>query len=455
MMPLSELLKRKRPVSWPSVPAEPVEVRRAARNIRRRWPDADTVDPEIDPEALALAMERRRRNDDWRGFFWADVRCAAIALLESGLWQDQRFDRLFDFMLDQIGPGATRPANGTYVRSMFRKYLDTFDSASTATHRLAKALKQHWADAMLPIGSLVHHFRIFDPDTDPPGTIAAYMDNRHDPFRALRKAGMDAPHGPGLMQAAHMSFVSRLAPRIRSRDTDGANAAKKLLDWIDPPRSREVLQGPGAGEAIDALLSPWYEHDPEPAFRELVAARLVSAYHDPRVNPAGMWSVCSSRSRDVILKWLTGHTIQLFFDIVTQADSSHMWSDRKSLWSDLYRKGRITQAWFALSKKGEGIARSLDRKRDGMALEFAENRSLTPPDRQKCLLMMSIDGRWVVEGSHNFPTWVFPRKYLTTFRPYEKAYTCEQFRHVRGLEKPERIVHSGGWKNSVLTALER
>lgn len=454
MMSLSALLKRKRPFARPSVAAEPVEVRRAGRNIRRRWPDADTVDPETDPEALALAMERRRNNGDWRGFFWADIRRTAIALLDSGLWQDQRFDRLFDFMLDQIGPGATRPANGPYVRSMFRKYLDTFDSASTATHRLAKALKQHWADAKLPIGSLVHHFRIFDPDTDPPRTIAAYMDNRHDPFRALRTAGMDAPHGPGLMQAAHMSFVSRLAPRIRSRDTDGANAAKKLLDWIDPP-GLGALQGPGAGKAIDALLGPWYEHEPEPAFRKLLAARLVGAYHDPRVNPVGMWSACSDRSRDVMLNWLTGATIQLFFDIVTQADSSHMWSDRKSLWSDLYRKGRITQAWFALSKKGEGIARSLDRKRDGMALEFAENRSLTPPDRQKCLLMMSIDGRWVVEGSHNFPTWVFPRQHLITFTPYEKAYTCEQFRRVRGPEQPKRIVHSSDWKNGVLTALER
>ena len=130
MTPLSELLKQDRPFVRPSVPAEPVEVRRAGENIRRRWPDIDTVDPETDPETLASEMERRRHNGDWRELYWLDVTRTACVLLDSGLWRDRRFTRLFDFLLDQIGPGAGRPANGPYVRAMFRKYLDTFDPES-------------------------------------------------------------------------------------------------------------------------------------------------------------------------------------------------------------------------------------------------------------------------------------------------------------------------------------
>lgn len=447
MTALSELLKQDRPFGRPSVPKEPVEVRRAGDNIYRRWPDVDSVDPETDAEALALEMERRRRNDDWRGFFWSDVRRTAIALLDSGLWKDKRFKELFYFTLRQIGPKA----NGPYVRSMFRKYLDTFDRASNATLRLADVLKRHWRVTTLPIGSLVHHFRIFDPDTDPPRTIAEYMDNQHDPFRALRTVGMEAPHGAGLMQAAHLHFVEKVAPRIRDGDLE---TVKRLLDWISSPNREHPLQGDGAGKAMDALLLPWAADDPGSDIKTLLEMRLVGAYGDPRGKTAGAWSACSGGSRDVMLKWLAGATIQVFFDIVTQADSTHMWSHRKRLWRDLYEEGRITQAWFALSNKGMDIARSLEDKPDSIALARAENTSLSPQDRKKCLLIMRIDGRWIVEGSHNFPTWVFPRGDLTTFRPYENSYTCEQFRNARGRERPERIVHSSAWKNAVLTALQ-
>ena len=449
---LSELLKQDRPFVRRSVPAEPVEVRRAGENIRRRWPGVETVDPETDPETLASEMERRHRTGDWREFYWLDVTRTACALLDSDLWRDRRFAPLFDFLLDQIGPGTGRPANGPYVRAMFRKYLDTFDPASGATRGLAKALKEHWPEAALPIGTLVHHFRIFDLDTAPPQTVAAYMDNQDEPFRALREAGMEAPHGTGLMEAAHLHFVSKLAPRIRNGDLD---AAEKLLDWIDPPDLGTPLQGPGAGKAMDALLLPWCTRDPEPALKKLLETRLVSAYGDPRINVAGIWAACSGEARLVMLKWLAGATIKVFFDIVTQADSSHMWSDRKDLWNDLYEEGRVTQAWFALSYEGAAIARRLDRGREGIGLTFARNKSQSAQDRQKCLLLMDVDGRWVVEGSHNFPTWVFPRRSLTTFRPYEKSYTCDQFRYIAGPEQPERIVHLGAWRNKVLTALQR
>ena len=449
---LSELLKQDRPFVRRSVPAEPVEVRRAGEDIRRRWPGVETVDPETDPEILASKMERRRRSGDWREFYWLDVTRTACALLDSDLWRDRRFARLFDFLLDQIGPGTGRPANGAYVRAMFRKYLDTFDPASGATRDLAKALKEHWPEAALPVGTLVHHFRIFDLDTAPPQTVAAYMDNQDEPFRALREAGMEAPHGAGLIQVAHLHFVSTLAPRIRNGDLD---AAEKLLDWIDPPDLGTPLQGPGAGKAMDALLLPWCTRDPEPALKKLLETRLVSAYGDPRINVAGIWAACSGEARLVMLKWLAGATIKVFFDIVTQADSSHMWSDRKDLWNDLYEEGRVTQAWFALSYEGAAIARRLDRGREGIGLAFARNKSQSAQDRQKCLLLMDVDGRWVVEGSHNFPTWVFPRRSLTTFRPYEKSYTCDQFRYIAGPEQPERIVHLGAWRNKVLTALQR
>lgn len=456
MTPLSKLLKQDRPFEVSSIPEEPVEVHRAVANIRRQWGDADAMGSETNPEALAFRMERRRRNDDWLEFSWSDASRTAVAVLDSDLWKDARFKGLFRFMLDQIGRGA----NGPYVRTMFDMYLQTFDPESNATRSLAVVLKRHWDDmtsnraraivTALPIGSLADDFHIFDLDKDPPRTIAEYMDSQHDPFRALCAVGMKAPHGKGLMQRAHSLFVEKVTLRIQDGDPD---AVKRLLNWISPPTQRNPLLGNRAGEALDALLLPWSRDDPMPAIKTLLETRLVHAYGDPRGRSSGAWSTCNNASRDVMLKWLAGATIRAFFDIVTQADGTHMWSDRKRLWDDLHREGRITQACCALSRKGMDIARRLDDKREDIAL--AENRSSTAQDRRKCLLMMSIDGRWVVEGSHVFPTWVFPRGELATFRPFESSYTCEQFRCARGPERPERIVHSRTWKNTVLAALQR
>ena len=448
MTRLSELLGRERLLARPSIPAEPVAVVRAAKRIRRRWPYAEALDPETDAEMLALEMERRRRADDWRDFYWADVTRTANVFLGGDLWRERRFRGLLDFLLEQIGSGARL----VYLRAMFRKYLETFDPESSLTRGLAEALRMCWRETGLPIDRLIHYFGVFDIDAAPYQKLAEYMDRVSEPFQTLRGEGIEAPHGPGLMQLAHRRFVSALAPRIAEGDFA---ATEKLLDWLSPESARVPLEGPDASAAIDALLLPWRLHDPDQGLKNVIETRLIGAYGDPRIKNIGVWRTCSDDARRVILKWLTGATLKVFFDIVSEAEHSHMWPDRRQLWIDLFEKGRITQAWFALSERGAAIARRLIQERKGASLKFARNKSRTAKDRYKCLLIMNVDDRWVVEGSHSFPTWVFPRGNLSTLRPYEERYTCDQIRYFQGLEKPERIVHLGDWRNKVLAALQQ
>ena len=449
MTTLSELLRNKRPFDLPRMRGEPAAVLQSARRIYARWPDVVAESVETDPDSLVEEMERRRRVGDWREFYWADVTRATLALIDSGLWREDRYGGLLVFLLGLLVPGVNRP----FVRTLFRKYLDTFDPGTKLTRGLARVLKESWIHTDLPIGSLVHRFRIFELDTNPPRAIATFMVHHKEPFRALREAGMEVPHGPGLMAAAHRYFVSGLAPRIEKGDE---GASRKVLDWIDPTNEVHPLQGPDAGRAIEALLLPWRTVDPDPPMREVIESRLVNAYGDPRIRQAGVWAAVSDDAREVILRWLADATMEVFFEIISQAVFSHMWKDRKGLWIDLYEKGRIRQAWFALSKQGVAIARRMMRKRRSIELGFAENRSRVAEDRNKCLLIMNIDGKWVVEGSDNFKTHVFPRGRLSTWKPYEDSYTCEQFRDIKGREEPERIVHYPySWCNRVLTALQK
>ena len=430
------------------MPAEPTAVRRAAEAIRRRWPDVEDAGSDEDNLARVLDMERRRRADDWQEFYWADAARAANAFLGDGLWRERRFGGLLEFLLFQTARGA----HFIYLRAMVRKYIETFDPKSGLTRELARALKTCWPEAGLPIDALVYRFGIFDIDSAPHLRIAEHMKMVPDPFHDLRKQGLDAPHGTGLMEMVHRRFVSMLAPHIAGGNSA---AAEKLLDWLDPGDGGTPLQGRAAGVAIDALLLPWAENDPGGELKNIIETRLIDLYGDLRVREAGVWNACSEDSRRVILKWLAGATVEMFFDIVTEADSSHMWADRKKLWIDLFEEGRITQAWFALSDPGADIARRREREQQAVRLEFARNESRSAQDRMKCLLIMNVDDHWVVEGSHNFPTWVFPSGKLSVLKPYEERYVCERIRNIAGPEQPERIVHSPNWGDKVLSALQQ
>ena len=290
--------------------------------------------------------------------------------------------------------------NRPYLRTLFRKYLETFDPASPLTRAFAPALKVHWREAALPVEALVTQFRIFDLNPSPAQVIAAFMVGQDDPFGALRALGVEAPHGPGLIAAAHPFFVSSLAPRIAKGESV---ATHRLLSWLKPDGEDDPLQGASAAQAIDALLEPWEEQVPDPDLQHLIEARLLAAYGDPRIRSTGAWSLITAGARRVILKWLAGATIEVFFDIVTRADRTHMWSDRKRLWMDLFDDGLITQAWFALSDAGTGVAERLRRQHDEIPLAFGRNRSSSSQDRNKCLLNHECAGALGGRGGPQLP----------------------------------------------------
>ena len=448
MTSLSARLRKGSAVAWRSMPDEPVAVQRAAASIVRSWPHVEDEEVETDPRQLVRDADRRRRSGDWSDFYWTDVNRAARALIDSGLWRYARYADLLQFLLEQVRPGVNRP----YLRTLFRKYIETFESGSRLTRALAPVLKVHWREAGLPVEALVTQFRIFDLETSPAHVLAAFMAGGDDPFAAVRGLGVEAPHGPGLMASVHPFFVSSLAPRIAEGEP---TATHRLLAWLKPPGEDEPLRGAGAAQAIDALLKPWEQQTPDSNLQRVIEARLLAAYGDPRIRSTGVWSLISAGARRVILQWLAGATIEVFFDIVTRADRSHMWSDRKRLWMDLFNDGLISQAWFALSDAGTSVAERLRRQHDKIPLAFGRNRSQSSQDRAKCLLIMNVQGRWVVEGSHSFPTWVFPPGDSDALVPYEDSYTCDQFRRIAGPGRPERIVHLGDWRNKVLTALRR
>ena len=448
---LSKYLASKRQFLIPRGATQAVHVHRAEERIRRHWPDVDVFDTsKCDAEQLAVEMDRRREKNDWREFYWADAAHTASAFIDNELWKSKRFEKLFDFLIGQVGSGGNR----MYMRALFHKYLETFSPTQTLTKRLATNFStgDTWKEIDLP-AKLVDAYKVFSVDTAPE-RIAEDMLKNPSPFNTLLQNGIKAPHSSGLMERAHKKFLAQLAPQIKLQNS---NAIETMLEWLNPQTSGSVLRGKGAADAVGVILLACRQQEPNTSIKEKIKSRLVDAYGDPRLERTGTWAMCSEEAKKVILRWLAGETIEAFFEIISQCERSHtetehMWTDRRGLWIDLYKNNHITEAWFALSRQGARIARNLAEQTEAPSLqEFAENRSFSTQDREKCLLFMQISGRWVVEGSHNFKTHIFQSGDTSSVTPYEKIYTCEKYRRST---RAKRIPHHATtWRNKVMEEL--
>ncbi|MEQ9247610.1 MAG: EH signature domain-containing protein, partial [Nitratireductor sp.] len=274
----------------PRVPGEPRSTITAAREVRKQWPDVTGRKLEADPERIVAAMHARLRDDHWDDCSWNDVCDAARALCDSklALWREGRFAPVQDMVFGEV----RRAENRLFIETMIRIYIETWDQRSPLTRDLARELSKVWQQAAPDYGRLIEHYRLFDVEQIV-GNLLVRMSETPNPFNALREIGIAAPHGPGLMQAVHRSFVDRMRSRLVREDATGRDF-ETLLDWLHPP-DHECMAA-GAGIAIAALLEPWEARQPPRDLKALIERRLVESFGDPRVAKAGAWAECERSS---------------------------------------------------------------------------------------------------------------------------------------------------------------
>ena len=173
---------------------------------------------------------------------------------------------------------------------------------------------------------------------------------------------------------------------------------------------------------------------PDSDLQHLIEARLLAAYGDPRIRSTGVWSLISAGARRVSPPVACGgHHPGVLRYRDAGRPHAHVVGPQAPLdgplrrWShhaSLVRTERCRGTSVAARLRNASKTRSRWRSA-GTALQSSQ-------DRNKCLLIINVQGRWVVEGSHSFPTWVFPSGDSDALVPYEDSYTCDQFRSHRG-----------------------
>ncbi|TWT14158.1 hypothetical protein FQU96_06885 [Reyranella sp. CPCC 100927] len=404
-----------------------------AERIMARWPDIVANPPEKDREKLVAMVRDRLDRDEWK-----DTKLSLITSAGKALFDEERRERPDLSGLREFYYRETRASTRAgFLGGMLSIYMGSFDAAADHTHKLASALSEvtdrlgaRWRMLLEAIPEMLSPTVVAD-------AVARKMISMDDLWTGLQKLGIHSPHAPGLMNAAHLAYVTQIEPHLDTRIE-----MKRLIEWMKPD-GREA-KSTGAGEAISALLGHWVSRTPSAEDLRYLTESIIGIYGDPRVQRGGIWSAVPSHRLAVILRWLTGENIRFFLDVVSAVEDSHMWEPRRKFWLGLHSRGRVDTAWVAFGASAEREA----KRRGGGKGTLRFGRQTAGGSRANTsLLVLKIGRKIVVEGSHSYRVHIFDETDRRAPTLYQWHYDCEQIRLISGSKAKS---HIGDWQSWVM-----
>lgn len=186
-------------------------------------------------------------------------------------------------------------------------------------------------------------------------------------------------------------------------------------------------------------------HDP-------VMDLLTTLNDDPRFSPERWRGVVAQPAIDVVEGWLTRHTIEAFFRVVTRLpiERQDMWQDRRAFWMGYLEF--VKRAWLIVGERGVRFAED-EKFRYGRFAggAFADHCGLVLDFGDICAFEMNMNGRVVVWRPDQVQRDVFPKVYDPT--PFDRGPIT---RHAAGLWSRGcvGIVHNGRWKDKVADVIQ-
>ena len=430
-IPISERLEAPRPLNLLPVPS----LERMDRNVRAildRYDRPKTL-AEQDAEKLFAELSRRIREDDWRKVSMNHVVRVADLLFSARYRDRMDWAALRNFVTAEI-MASTKHG---FLNPMLRIYIDTFVPGAAHSRALALALrtarpvleKGRWSKLIASLPEL------FNPEIAAQN-LAKRMLDMPDPWAGLRELGIRHPHGPSLVDAAHLHYLAALAPRLDQRAS-----VESLFAWLKPAgQSAKVV---GSAEAITALLRPWMQRAPSKQLQELLVNQISELYGHPKVNRQATWNQVDPAVEALFLRWITGADIRFLFKTLAEVERNHMWVDREAFWWTLYEQGRIDEVWIAFNESGYRAAMSKLPEADRhIARRFGRQIG----EKDKSLLIMRIGDKIVIEGTFNFKVHVFKATSAKAPKLFQPKYDVADIRNLTGSDTK---MHHGDWPSWV------
>ena len=179
---------------------------------------------------------------------------------------------------------------------------------------------------------------------------------------------------------------------------------------------------------------------------------LTTLNGDPRFSPERWRGVVAQSAIDVVEGWLTRHTIDAFFRVVTRLpiERQDMWEDRRAFWMGYLEF--VRRAWLIVGERGIRFAEDekirYGRFRGGA---IADHCGLILDFGDICAFEMNMNGRVFVWRPDQVQGDVFPKAYDPT--PFDRGPIT---RHATGSWSHGcvGVVHNGKWKEKVAGVIQ-
>lgn len=422
------------PNRGPSPPETP-RFDQAVAKVQSAFPEQQPVDPQ-DLHTLINKLDLALSNNDWSGLREGDVAVVVKAFATNSSPMPRSVQQ---FLWREL----TQTTRTNLLGSLCEGFIASWAPRDTRVHSLARVIIKQASRLSGKFQKLFTDVpELLDVDQGAT-SFGRWMASQRDPYQAVLAKGIPEPHGVGFMVHAHNVWLANLPSLTEQSFID------HVFAWITPS-GRSELTGDRGVAVVEKLLQPWHSRMPSAEMRTSLVERLLNAYKDPRKENESFWSRVSGDGKRVMLRWLAGRRMEAFIEVVTHAEADGgkgQWESRRRFWMGMYEQGRIDEAWVAYTKRASAYAdRLFDESGDA---SYASYGLQGGAKKDTCLLIMQINAKIVVEGSHDFRVHIFSESDPRAPWLYESSYDVDDF--ILPFPHPDARVHDwpGKWMNWV------
>lgn len=218
-----------------------------------------------------------------------------------------------------------------------------------------------------------------------------------------------------------------------------------FLNWsIDDGALRYRTKRP---QLAEALLLPFVDSSIEQGKRNKIQHLrnyLLQYYQDPRIDPAA-WQGVDDKARGVMLRWLIGTTLHVFFRILDEVALDEHWRYRRAFWNAYFQAHLIDEAWVLLGNSAKHRALN-DMPKDATWGTLEEG-----DDANQCVLLLRIGDLIIGEWSHNGRCRIWKRQSRGAPSLYLSTYSGKALKS--NFATVEQVAHlgsdNGRWQDKI------
>ena len=305
---------------------------------------------------------------------------------------------------------------------LFHTYVIQFNPNKSKFWRLAESLQNaaircdKSENSTLSLGYLHRKLDFFNPGRVGENVATEFLKsgNSSDDVNSwFEKFGLwSGFHETGLGR-----YIFYAALRLPPETYKSESAIDSLMGWA---RLYDVTSLSVDQKALlaTALLRPWLKHEPTEILKKKIGDFCVEILGDPRFKGFN-WTQVDEAEKTLLLRWLTGRTLEIFFDVLKNTADS-IWRYRQEFWTPFYRKGHITEAWVVL---GPNAHRYAQRHYEGSDLIYGLLSGKS--DDGQSVLLMRIGDYLFCEWSHNGKLRVAPQNEARAPKLYARYYDAD------------------------------